>query len=84
MLIEKKSLHNYPKTILSCTLYLAVQSYLETLVDQRVRGKQFDIYESKCSVTRTGKFSIFTVARNTQNIISLYKPLSSSPIIAYF
>lgn len=63
MLIQKKSLHNYPNTILSCTLYLAVQSYLETLVDQRGRGKEFEIYESKCSVTRTGKFPIFTVAK---------------------
>lgn len=45
--------------------------YLEILVDQRVREKEFEIYESKCSVTRSRKFPTFTEAKNTQNIISL-------------
>ena len=37
-------------------------------MDQRVREKEFEIYESKCSITRTGKFPTF----HSGKILSVY------------
>ena len=54
------------------TLYLAVQISWDSYGSKGKRKGVSEIYESKRSATRTGKFPVLTVAKDALNIISLY------------